>query len=56
LKGRDINRSVRLKWNLNEQGGSVRWINLAQDRDEWLAVENTVMMFNLMVSFALHTP
>jgi hypothetical protein len=53
LKGRDISRSVRLKWNLKEQGGSVRWINPAQDGGQWLAVGNTVMMFNLMVSFSL---
>jgi hypothetical protein len=53
LKGRDISRSVRLKWNLKEQGGSVRWIKLAQDRGQWLAVGNTVMVFNLKVSFSL---
>jgi hypothetical protein len=55
LKGRDISRSVRLRWNLKEQGDSVRWITLAQDRGRWLAVGNTVMMFNLMVSFSLRT-
>jgi hypothetical protein len=33
-----------LKTNLNEIGwGSMNWIQLAQDRDQWWALVNTVM-------------
>jgi hypothetical protein len=51
LKGRDINKSRILKWNLTEQGGSVRWI-----RGRWLALGDTVMVLSVTVSFSLLTP
>jgi hypothetical protein len=38
-----------IKMNLREAGwGSMDWINLAQDRDRWLALVNAVM--NLRVA------
>jgi hypothetical protein len=33
--------------NRNRMRGDVDWINLAQDRDKWQAVLNTVMFYTM---------
>jgi hypothetical protein len=38
-----VGAKIILKWNLNMMGGDVDWINLAQEREKWQAVLNTVM-------------
>jgi hypothetical protein len=49
LKGRDhlgdlgIDRRITLKWILKKHVKGVDWIHLAQDRDQWLALVNTVI-------------
>jgi hypothetical protein len=53
LKGRDhtedlgVDGSVTLERNLGKWGGKV-WINLAQDRDKWWALVNTIITFGSM--------
>jgi hypothetical protein len=35
---------IILKWSLERyDGGGMDWINLAQDRDQWRALVNTIM-------------
>jgi hypothetical protein len=55
LKGRDHSEDLGVKWEDNikidfrEMGWKgVDWVHLAQDRDQWLALVNTVI--NLRVS------
>ena len=36
-----------LKMDLREVGGGGDWMELAQDRDRWLALVNTVMNFQV---------
>jgi hypothetical protein len=49
LKGRDhtenvgVNRMIILEWILGKRCGNVDWIRLAQDRNIWQALMNTVM-------------
>jgi hypothetical protein len=39
---------IILEWILEKQcGENVSWIHLAQDRDEWWALVNTVMKFRV---------
>jgi hypothetical protein len=46
--GRQRHGWTTLKWIIREIGwGGMDWINLAQDRDQWRALVNTVM--NLLV-------
>jgi hypothetical protein len=41
----------RIRMDLRETGwGSVDWIQLAQDRDRWRALVNTVMNLRVLVS------
>jgi len=44
VHGRIILKWIFMKWN----GGGIDWIDLAQNRDTWRAVTNTVM--NLRIS------
>jgi hypothetical protein len=40
-----------IKMNLRETGwGGMDWIGLAQDRDQWMALVNTVMNFRLPIN------
>jgi hypothetical protein len=46
---RDIDGRMGSKWSLGRLvGGGVEWINLAQDRDRWRAVANTVMNLRVL--------
>jgi hypothetical protein len=53
LMGRDhleelgIDGKIILEWILGKCGGNVDWIHLAQNRDQWQAVVDTIM--NLQV-------
>jgi hypothetical protein len=40
-----VDGSIILKWIFDrlDGGGSMDWINLAQDKDRWRALVNTVM-------------
>jgi hypothetical protein len=44
---RAVDWKMGLKWILGRLAGGVEWIQLAQDRDRWLVLVNTVM--NLLV-------
>jgi hypothetical protein len=51
LEDPSVDGRIILKWKferLDGRGGGMDWINLAQDRDRWLALVNTVM--NLQVA------
>jgi hypothetical protein len=38
--------------DLNERGwGGVDWIDLAPDRDQWMAVMNTIMIFSSPIKY-----
>jgi hypothetical protein len=41
--GRPRRRWENIKMNLQEAGGGMDWIDLAQDRDRWRALVNVVM-------------
>jgi hypothetical protein len=44
LKDRVIDGKMGSKWNVRRLvGGGVEWIQLAQERDRWLAVVNTAI-------------
>ena len=38
-----VDGRIILKWIFERLGGGIDWIDLAQDRDRWRAVVNTVM-------------
>ena len=39
----DINARIILKWIFEEWDGGLDWIDLAQDREKWRAVVQTIM-------------
>jgi hypothetical protein len=43
LKDQGIDGMMGSKWTLERWVGGVEWIHLAQDRDHWQALMNTVM-------------
>jgi hypothetical protein len=43
LEDPGIDGRIILKWIFERLGGGVDWIDLAQDRDRWRALVNTVM-------------
>jgi hypothetical protein len=42
-----VDGRIILKWIFERLDGGMVWINLAQDRDRWRAVVNTVMNFRV---------
>jgi hypothetical protein len=34
---------IRLEWTVGKEGGNVHWIHLAQGRDQWKSLVNTVV-------------
>jgi hypothetical protein len=38
-----VDESILLKWIFKKWDGDMDWIELAQDRDRWHALENAVM-------------
>jgi hypothetical protein len=38
-----VDEKIILKWIFERLDGGIDWIDLAQDRDRWRAVVNTVM-------------
>jgi hypothetical protein len=42
LEDLDVNGRIILKWILEKEGGKL-WIHLAQNRDQWRALVNTIM-------------
>jgi hypothetical protein len=45
LEDRGVNGRIILKWTFAKRGGGMDWIDLAQDRDRWLAFVNAVRNF-----------
>jgi hypothetical protein len=43
-----VDRKIILEWILRKRGDGVVWMRLAEDRNQWLAVVNTLM--NLWVA------
>jgi hypothetical protein len=43
LEDPGVGGRIILKWIFERLGGGMDWINLAQDRERWRAVVNTVM-------------
>jgi hypothetical protein len=43
LEDPGVDGGIKLKWILEKWDWSVDWIDLAEDRDRWRAVVNTVM-------------
>jgi hypothetical protein len=43
LQDPGVDGRIILKWIVEKWDGDMDWINLAQDRDRWLALLNTVM-------------
>jgi hypothetical protein len=48
LKDQDVDGRMGSKWTLERLVGGVEWIHLAQDRDHWRAVVNTVMNLRVL--------
>jgi hypothetical protein len=48
LEGPGLDGRIILKWMFKQWNGNTDWIDLAQNRDTWLALLNSVM--NLRVS------
>ena len=49
LEDLGVDRRIILKWIFKKRMGGMEWIDLAQDRDMWWALVNTVM--NLWVPY-----
>jgi hypothetical protein len=45
LKGPGLDGRIILKWMFERLDGGIDWIDLAQDRNRWRALVNTVMNF-----------
>jgi hypothetical protein len=43
LKDQGVDGRIILKWIFEKWDGGMEWIDLAEDRDRWLAVVNAVM-------------
>jgi len=47
LQDSDLEWRIILRWIIKKWNGSIDWVNLAQDRDRWRALVNSIM--NLLV-------
>jgi len=47
LKDLDVDGRIILKWIMRKLDEDLKWINLAQDRDRWPVVVNTLMNFRV---------
>jgi hypothetical protein len=47
LEDPGIDGRIILKWIFDRMDGGIDWINLAQDRDRWRALVNTVINFRV---------
>jgi hypothetical protein len=45
LEDPGVNGRIILKWIFERLDGGIGWIDLAQDRERWRALVNTVMTF-----------
>jgi hypothetical protein len=49
LQDQGIDRRMGLEWILGRMNsGGVEWIHIDQDRDQWLALVNVVMNFQVL--------
>jgi hypothetical protein len=49
LEDSRVNDKIILKWDLKISWEAVDWIHLAQDRDQWRTLANTVMKISFNI-------
>ena len=47
LEDPGVNESIIIRWIFRNWDGGIDWIDLAQDRDRWRTLVNTVMNFRV---------
>jgi hypothetical protein len=48
LEDPGVDGRIILKWIFEKWDGAIEWIDMAKDRDMWLAVVNTAMNFRIL--------